>query len=98
MNAQHLSKNLLDIPVRQLAERVQSFSRTGPGFKLLPDALPFRLSLRAEHGERRRGTCHVFVGWDARMETGACGGRHFGQSAFSSRSSLRIRMASSTLE
>jgi len=34
----------------QFALRAQRFSRTGTRLKLLPDALPFGLGLRAEHG------------------------------------------------
>ena len=50
VDAQNFAKNLLDVVARQLALRAQRFSRTGTRLKLLPDALPFGVGLRAEHG------------------------------------------------
>jgi len=48
--------------IRKFALRAQSFSRTGTSLKLLPDALPFGVGLRAEHGQRRWGAFHVLLG------------------------------------
>lgn len=76
MDVQQFSENSLNVPVRELAQRAQRFSRTRTGFKLLPYALPFRFDLRAEYGQGSRGSLHVFDGRDARIETGARGGRH----------------------
>jgi hypothetical protein len=76
VDVQQFSENSLNIPVRELAQCAQRFSRTRTGFKLLPYALPFRFDLRTEHGQGSRGSLHVFSGRDARIETGARGGRH----------------------
>jgi hypothetical protein len=65
VDAQQFSEYLLDVAVRQFAKRAERFSRTRTHLKLLTDALPFGLGLRAEHGQRSRGTGHFFGGWDA---------------------------------
>ena len=59
LHAQNFAENLPDMMVRQFADRVQRVSRTRAGFKLLPDFLPFRVGLRAEHGQGRRRLLHV---------------------------------------
>jgi hypothetical protein len=85
VDVQQFSENSLNVPVRELAQRAQRFSRTRTRFKLLPYALPFRFGLWAEHGQRSRWSLHVFNGWDARIETGARGGRHLDGPAVTSK-------------
>ena len=62
MDAQDFAEDLLEVVVREFAQRAQRFSRTGTRLKLLTDALPFGLGLRAEHGQGRWGTVHVLFG------------------------------------
>jgi hypothetical protein len=50
VDAQQFTEHLLDVPVRQFAQRAQRFSRTRTHLKLLTDALTFRLGLRPKHG------------------------------------------------
>ena len=85
MDVQQSSENSLNVPIGELAQRAQSFSRTRTDFKLLPYALPFRFDLRAEHGQGSRGSLHVFNGRDARIETGTGGGRHLDRPAVTSK-------------
>ena len=85
MDVQQFTENALNVPIGELAECAQRFSRTRTGFKLLPYALPFRFDLRAEYGQGSRGSLHVFNGRDARIETGARGGRHLDGPAVTSK-------------
>src|SRR5271168_3767991 len=96
VNAKNLAKNLLNIIVRERAQGEHRFPRADTRLELFLDTVPFIVGLRAENGQGSKRVLHFHSGRMGRKETGTGCGRH--QRAFSPRSSLRIRIASSTFD